>query len=116
MAILDNIYGAGSLLPEIIMILFIQSTVVLCKYLIVLKLFYLFNFSLKLHRIPLEFHEFSRFRQFPEYSRFFQVCGHPVRSIVIVAKDPGASLQLPDRQYRFHVAVSFMSLAISCLS
>jgi len=41
MAILADIYWAKSLLAEIIMILFTQSTVVLCKYSIVLKLFYL---------------------------------------------------------------------------
>jgi len=39
-AILADIYSAGSLLPEIIMILFTQSTA-LHKYWIVLKLFYL---------------------------------------------------------------------------
>jgi len=41
MAILADIYWAVSLLPEIIMILFTQSTAVLLKYLIALKLFYL---------------------------------------------------------------------------
>jgi len=41
MDILTEIYGAGSLLPRTTMILFTQSTLVLCKYSIVLKLFYL---------------------------------------------------------------------------
>jgi len=41
MAILVDIYQAGSLLAEIMRILFTQSTVVLWKYSIVLKLFYL---------------------------------------------------------------------------
>ena len=29
-----------------------------------------YNFSLRLHRIPGEFPEFSMFREIPEYSRF----------------------------------------------
>ena len=49
-----DIYWAGLLLPEILMILFTQSTVVLRKYLNnelkVLCFFY--NYSLELHRIP----------------------------------------------------------------
>jgi len=38
---LPDIYWTGSLLPEITMILFTQLTVVLCKYSITVKLFYL---------------------------------------------------------------------------
>jgi len=78
MAILADIYWAGSLLPEIIKILFTQSTVVLLrKYLLVLKLF-CYNFSLRLHRISWEFPEFSSFREFPAYSRFLQVWVQPI--------------------------------------
>jgi len=68
-AILADIYWAGSLLPEITMILFTQSTVVLRKYSIVLKLL-CHNSSLRLHRIAWEFHEFFTFREFPAYFRF----------------------------------------------
>ena len=32
--------------------------------------FICYNFSLRLHRIPWEFQELSRFREFPKYSRF----------------------------------------------
>jgi len=66
-----DIYWAGLLLPEILMILFTQSTAVLHKYLNdELKYFVCDNFSLRFHRIPGEFHEFSMFREIPEYSRF----------------------------------------------
>jgi len=52
-SILADIYWAGSLLPEILMILFTQSTAVLHKYLNdELKYFVCYNFSLWLHRIP----------------------------------------------------------------
>jgi len=44
MAILADIYWAGSLLPKIIMIPFTQSAAILHKYSIVLKLFYLLYF------------------------------------------------------------------------
>ena len=39
---LHDIYWAGLLLPQIIMTFFTQLTVVLCKYSIIVKLFYLF--------------------------------------------------------------------------
>ena len=66
-----DIYWAGSLLPEILMILFTQSTAVLHKYLNdELKILCLLQFSPRLHRIPREFPEFSMFREIPEYSRF----------------------------------------------
>ena len=41
-----------------------------------LNYFICYNFSARLHRITWEFPKFSRFRQFPEYFRFFQVSGH----------------------------------------
>jgi len=59
------------LLPKILMILITQSTAVLHKYLNdELKYFVCYNFSMRLHRIPCEFPEFSMFREIPEYSRF----------------------------------------------
>ena len=66
-----DIYWAGSLLPEILMILFTQSAAVLHKYLNdELKHFVCYNFSLRLHRISREFPESSMFREIPEYCRF----------------------------------------------
>ena len=68
---LADIYWAGSLLPKILMIPFIQSTAVLHKCLNdELKILCLLQFSLRLHRIPQEFSEFSMFREIPEYPRF----------------------------------------------
>jgi len=69
MAILADIYWAGSLLPQIIMILFSQSTAVLRKYSIDQKFFYSLQFLPEVAQ-----NEFSQFREFPEYIRFFQVC------------------------------------------
>ena len=73
-SILADIYYAGSLLNEI-MIMFTQSTAVLQKYL---------NNELKIllfvtifHWGCTEFPEFSMFREIPEYSRFV-ASGHPV--------------------------------------
>jgi len=64
-SILTDIYWAGSLLPEILMILFTQSTAVLHKYL---------NDELKYFVTIFpqgctEFPENSMFREIPEYSR-----------------------------------------------
>jgi len=64
MSILADIYWAGSLLPETIMILFTQSTVVLCNYWIVLKLL-CYNLPPKLHRIPWKFCEFLQVQKLP---------------------------------------------------
>jgi len=44
MAILADIYWAGLLLPEIVMILFIKSTAVSCKYSIVLNILFVIIF------------------------------------------------------------------------
>jgi len=73
-----DIYWAGLLLPEILMILFIQSTAVLQKYLnYKLNYFVCYNFSLKLHRIPGVFHV----QRNPWVFQVFEVCGHPVQDI-----------------------------------
>ena len=70
-SILADIYLAGSLLPESLLILFTQSTAVLHKYLNdELKILLFVNIFPRLHRIPWEFPEFSMFREIPEYSRF----------------------------------------------
>jgi len=66
--ILADIYWAGFRLPEILIILFTQSTAVLHKYLNdELKYFVCYNFSLRLQRIPREFPEFSMFREIPGF-------------------------------------------------
>jgi len=64
-SILADVYWEGSPLSEILMILFTQSTALLHKYLMFVTIF-----SLRLHRIPREFPEFSKFREIPKYSRF----------------------------------------------
>jgi len=70
-SILADNYWAGSLLTEILMILFTQSTAVLHKHLNdELKILCLLQLSLRLHGIPWQFPEFSTFREIPEYSRF----------------------------------------------
>jgi len=56
---------------EMLMTLFTQPIAVLHKYLNdKLKILCLLQFSLRLHRIPWEFPEFSMFREIPEYSSF----------------------------------------------
>ena len=65
------IYWAGSLHPEILIILFTQSTAVLHKYLNDELKILCYNFSLRLHRIPWVFHV-------QRNPRVFQVCGQPV--------------------------------------
>ena len=67
---------AGLLLPKIIMTLFTQSTVVLRKYLIVLKLFYLLQFFTQVAQNPLRI---PRVFHVHRNSWVFQVCGHPTR-------------------------------------
>jgi len=52
------------------MILFTQSTAVLHKYLNDVLKTLCCNFSMRFHRIPGEFPEFSMFREIPGYSRF----------------------------------------------
>jgi len=70
---LADIYWAGSLLTEITMILFTQSTAVLCTFLNdKLKLHCLLQFLHRLHKIPWVFHV-------QKNVSVFQVCGHPVK-------------------------------------
>jgi len=52
------------------MILFTQSRAVLHKYLNDELKLLCYNFSLRLYRIPGEFHDFSMFIEIPEYSSF----------------------------------------------
>ena len=75
---LDDIYWAGSLLPEILMILFTRSTAVLHKYLndelkILRLLQFLPEVTQNSRRIPWVFHVLWN----PWVFRVFQVCGHP---------------------------------------
>ena len=73
MAILADIYWAGSLLPQIIMILFTQYTVVLCKYSIILKLFYVLQFFPEVAQNPensMSFPGSENSPSIPGFSRF----------------------------------------------
>jgi len=70
-SILADIYWAGSLLPEIIVILFTLSTAVLHKYLNdELKIICLLQFFPEVAQNSLRIPEFSMFKEIPEYSRF----------------------------------------------
>jgi len=64
--ILADIYWAGTLLSEIVMILFTQSTVILHKYLKDELRLLCYNFFLSYTEFP----EFSTFSKMPKYSRF----------------------------------------------
>ena len=83
-----DIYWTGSLLPEILMILFTQSTAVLHKYLNDELKILCYNFSLRLHRIPWVFHV----QRNPWVFRVFQVCGHPAVRMDVCTTDIGQAV------------------------
>jgi len=70
MAISADIYWTGSLLPETIMILFTQLTVVLCKHSMALKLFYLLQFFSEVAQNSTSFPGSENSLTIPGFSRF----------------------------------------------
>ena len=83
---LDDIYWAGSLLHEIVMILFTQSTAVLHIYLNDELKLLRYNLSPRLHRVHWVFHV----QRNPWVFQAFQVCGYHVTAVVGVGVEYNA--------------------------